>query len=46
MDIFNKLSDEWNELNEIVPYGFGWEASRCIDRLIRYSHLFMGERKR
>ena len=35
MDIFNKLSDEWNELNEIVPYGFGWEASRCIDKLLK-----------
>lgn len=35
MSIFNKLSEDWNGINEIIPYGFGWEASRCIDRLTR-----------
>ena len=33
MKLFNKLSDDWNGIKEIIPYGFGWEASRCIDKL-------------
>lgn len=35
MEILNKLSDNWNGIKEIIPYGFGWEASRCIDKLIK-----------
>lgn len=35
MKIFNKLFDDWNGIKEIIPYGFGWEASRCIDKLIK-----------
>lgn len=31
--MLNKLSDDWNGIKEIIPYGFGWEASRCIDKL-------------
>ena len=34
MEIFNKLSADWRGIKEIIPYGFGWEASRCIDKLI------------
>lgn len=32
--MLKKLSDDWNEIREIIPYGFGWEASRCIDKLM------------
>lgn len=35
MDIQHKLSDDWGEIEEIIVYGFGWEASRCIDKLIK-----------
>ena len=32
--MLDKLSDDWNGIKEIIPYGFGWEASRCIDKLM------------
>ena len=32
--LLDKLSDDWIGINEIIPYGFGWEASRCIDKLM------------
>lgn len=35
MEILDKLSDDWNKIEEIIPYGFGWEANRCIDKLMR-----------
>ena len=35
MEIFTKLSADWNGIEEIIPYGFGWEASRCIDKLMK-----------
>lgn len=35
MEFLNKLSNDWNRIKEIIPYGFGWEASRCIDKLTR-----------
>lgn len=34
MEMLSKLSDDWNGIKEIVPYGFGWEAGRCIDKLM------------
>lgn len=34
MEMFDKLADDWNGIKEIIPYGFGWEASRCIDKLM------------
>lgn len=34
MEMFNKLSEDWDGIKEIIPYGFGWEASRCIDKLM------------
>lgn len=35
MEVLNKLSIDWNGIKEIIPYGFGWEASRCVDKLIK-----------
>ena len=35
MEIRDKLSVDWSGIKEIIPYGFGWEASRCIDKLIK-----------
>ena len=33
-DKLNKLSRDWDGITKIIPYGFGWEASRCIDKLM------------
>ena len=30
----NQLDKTWNVISTLVPYGFGWEASRCIDKLM------------
>lgn len=35
MEVFNKLYDNWKNIEDIILYGFGWEASRCIDKLIK-----------
>lgn len=35
MEVLNKLSANWNGIKEIIPYGFGWEASRCIDKMVK-----------
>ncbi len=35
MELLNKLSSDWNGIKEIIPYGFGWEAGRCIDKLMQ-----------
>lgn len=34
-NILNKLSENWKGIKEIIPYGFGWEANRCIDKLMK-----------
>lgn len=33
-EYLNQLKEDWNNIDEIIPYGFGWEANRCIDKLI------------
>ncbi len=37
--ILNKLSPEWNEISEIVVYGFGRTAVRNVDKLAEDFHI-------
>lgn len=32
--VSDNLPPDWNGITSIIPYGLGWEASRCIDKLI------------
>ena len=40
-DVLNNLSPDWNEIREIVVYGFGRTAVRNVDKLSEDFHISM-----